>query len=204
MSEQTTRLELYKPGGGLSGTNLPDEYADIDKINGNMDLIDDAVGFFICTSSTRPTNPFPGQAILQTNDGNSYIWSGSEWAQLKAESEGPLSNVFKASSGWDLDYQVVERRGDVVIGKLRVIRTGGTISVPSHGDIVNQTVATFSRTEYAPPYSAQISGPLAGGRLCGGEISLGIGVRLNAVGGARDISNGDNISLGGTWFMPNR
>ena len=36
----TPFLNLYKPGGGSTGTILPDEVADIDRLNQNFDLID--------------------------------------------------------------------------------------------------------------------------------------------------------------------
>lgn len=37
------------------------------------------VGFFICTSATRPANPFQGLHIYETNTGLVYFWSGSAW-----------------------------------------------------------------------------------------------------------------------------
>ena len=36
----------------------------------------------VCTSSTRPTAPYAGQFIYETDTGLSYIWSGSTWAGL--------------------------------------------------------------------------------------------------------------------------
>lgn len=39
----TPNLNLYKPGGGSTGTILPDEVVDIDRINQNSDIIDGAV-----------------------------------------------------------------------------------------------------------------------------------------------------------------
>jgi hypothetical protein len=43
MGATTPFLNLYKPGGGSSGTNTPDEVMDIDRINGNFDMIDAGV-----------------------------------------------------------------------------------------------------------------------------------------------------------------
>lgn len=40
MPAYTPFLNLYKPGGGSSGTILPDEVADIDRLNANADLLD--------------------------------------------------------------------------------------------------------------------------------------------------------------------
>lgn len=41
MAAFTTFLNLYLPGGGSSGTNTPDEVADIDRLNQNFSLLDD-------------------------------------------------------------------------------------------------------------------------------------------------------------------
>lgn len=75
MSANTTRLNLYKPGGGATGLILPDEIADIDKINGNMDLIDAAIGARVVTSTTRPTTPFSGQLIYETDTRNTMVYN---------------------------------------------------------------------------------------------------------------------------------
>lgn len=39
----TPNLNLYKPGGGSTGTIVPDEVVDIDRLNQNSDIIDAAV-----------------------------------------------------------------------------------------------------------------------------------------------------------------
>lgn len=44
MAGNTPNLDLYLPGGGSSGLWVPDEVADIDKINQNMQKIDTAIG----------------------------------------------------------------------------------------------------------------------------------------------------------------
>lgn len=82
MVQYTGKLNLYKPGGGLTGTNTPDETADIDKLNSNFDLIDAAAGFKVVTSSTRPGSPFTGQGIFETDTALAYVWSGSAWVQV--------------------------------------------------------------------------------------------------------------------------
>jgi len=66
MPAYTSRANLYKPGGGSSGV-IPDEPLDVDKLNDNADKIDAALGFKVCTSTTRPTSPFDGQSIYETN-----------------------------------------------------------------------------------------------------------------------------------------
>lgn len=72
MSTTTARLGLVKPA--TSG-----EVVDISIINDNMDDLDAAVGFTVCTSGTRPSTPYTGQQIHETDTDNRYYWSGSYW-----------------------------------------------------------------------------------------------------------------------------
>ena len=82
MAGTTTKLALYLPGGGLSGLITPDEQVDIDKINDNMKKIDTAIGFVVCTSGTRPSTPFTGQTIIETDTRNTMYWTGARWAPM--------------------------------------------------------------------------------------------------------------------------
>lgn len=68
----TTRLGLRKPTGGENVNVTTD-------ISANYDLIDIAVGTTICTSSTRPSSPFSGQSIWETDTKRFLIFSGSQW-----------------------------------------------------------------------------------------------------------------------------
>lgn len=84
MPNYTSKLDLYLPGGGSSSIGGADETADIDKLNLNFEAIDDAVGTTIVTSSTRPSTPFTGQQIYETNTKLTYVWSGSAWVLQSA------------------------------------------------------------------------------------------------------------------------
>jgi len=75
MGTTTPKLGLYKPGGGSSGLIQPPEQVDIDKINANMDKIDDAIGGRGVTSTTRPASPYDGQVIYETDTGNLMLFS---------------------------------------------------------------------------------------------------------------------------------
>jgi hypothetical protein len=78
MGDLTARLDLYLPGGGSSGS-IPDEQADIDKINGNMEILDDIVGTPVVTSGTRPSTPYVGQPIYESDTKRIVVWDGSAW-----------------------------------------------------------------------------------------------------------------------------
>lgn len=87
MSATTSRLLLYKPGGGLSGLILPDEIVDIDRINSNMDILDANIGFRNVTSGTRPLSPYDGEPIYETDTTRVRIWNNaaSQWLAPGAE-----------------------------------------------------------------------------------------------------------------------
>lgn len=71
----TTRLALNKPDGDpVTGDDL-----DVAKLNENFDAIDAVISFTVCTSTARPTVPFAGQGILETDTGAMYVWGGSGW-----------------------------------------------------------------------------------------------------------------------------
>lgn len=90
MPGSTTRLSLYKPGGGSSGSYGADESADIDKINDNMDKLDAAVGARNVTSTTRPSSPYDGQLIKETDTGKLLIWrqTAGQWEPTTIEAKG--------------------------------------------------------------------------------------------------------------------
>lgn len=84
MGASTNKLGLYLPGGGSTGTITPDESADIDKINNNMQLLDAAAGFKVCTSTTRPTPPYDGQPIYETDTGKLKVYVAATPAWVDA------------------------------------------------------------------------------------------------------------------------
>ena len=79
------------------------------------------------------------------------------------------------------------------------VRKGGTITVPTAGDIANTRVGTFAadwRPETALPVSSGATGRVATGFL----DSVG-NLHLSAVGGSGNIVNDEALSLGGTILL---
>lgn len=68
MGTTTTKIGLYKPGGGSTGLITPDEPVDVDKFNANSDLIDSFAGIRVCTSTTKPTAHYNGMPIYVTDN----------------------------------------------------------------------------------------------------------------------------------------
>lgn len=93
MATQTPRLKLTKPA-----TSEP---ADINVLNGNFDKIDAAPGVTICTSTTRPSSPFVGQLIYETDSNLFYSYrSDSIWHPInyyEVFSSNSNTSAFSAS-----------------------------------------------------------------------------------------------------------
>ncbi len=73
MATTTTKLGLTKPDGA--------DLVDIAVLNANSDKIDTAVGTSIVTSVTRPSVPYSGQSIYETDSKSTNIWvpATSSW-----------------------------------------------------------------------------------------------------------------------------
>lgn len=120
MPGHTARLNLYQPGGGSEGTHGPDEQVDIDRINDDLTLIDAAVGAPVYTSGTRPTTPYDGQLIYESDTGFLKLYH-SGWktasalptaiqvadlpaltALLSAAIDGQIVHVDSCNGNWQL------------------------------------------------------------------------------------------------------
>ena len=85
MGQTTQKLGLYLPGGGSSGTNLPDEVMDVDRLNDNFKKIDDFAktvpGGTLVTSVADRTAKFPtpvqGNTVFRTDLGYSETYYGT-------------------------------------------------------------------------------------------------------------------------------
>lgn len=90
MATTTTRLALRKP----DRTDLISVITDLD---GVYDKIDAAVGFTMCTSTTRPSSPWLGQPIYEADTTATRFWSGSSW--VVANSLGGCTTGYTLLSG---------------------------------------------------------------------------------------------------------
>lgn len=96
MGATTPNLSLYKPGGGSSGTIVPDERVDVDRLNDNSDKIDVHAGQMqtFRTAQLARNQQFTGPAAdigtvsgmklgdtYQENDAQKKLWryDGANW-----------------------------------------------------------------------------------------------------------------------------
>lgn len=71
MATTTSRLGLTKPA-----TTDP---VDIAQLNANADKLDAAVGIFVCTSATRPSTPWNGLTIYETDTKDTLVYNNAAW-----------------------------------------------------------------------------------------------------------------------------
>lgn len=124
MSQLTTRFGLYLPGGGLSGTNLPDEVVDIDKINGNFSAIDKNLGAPLYLSTGRPSAPVDGQLIFESDTKRLSIFSATAANWVQPSAERGSGTIYTVSTLAALQAITTQQQGDFgyVSGLDRVYR----------------------------------------------------------------------------------
>jgi hypothetical protein len=116
MATFTTRLGLRKPN---NTTDLVNVVTDLDD---NFDDIDAAIGWLICTSTTRPGSPWQGQPIYETDTKTYRVWNGTRWAIINREVTVFNPTVTGGPSGYTNvgQYQIVgdycHYEGQIVFG----------------------------------------------------------------------------------------
>lgn len=97
MSSTTSRLGLYKPAA--DGSEFSNVVTDL---NNNLDKIDSSLGAVPCSSGTRPTTPFLGMLIRETDTLKMYVCTGtgpSVWTQIPVAGGGTFDSGITLSTG---------------------------------------------------------------------------------------------------------
>lgn len=66
----------------------------------------------ICTSSTRPTTPYEGQVIYETDTDRTSVWDGSSWVEMARSSRAGLVQVVPTA----VTNGTVDTYGNVTVG----------------------------------------------------------------------------------------
>jgi hypothetical protein len=85
----TSRLALVKPAGT--------DAVDIAVLNSNADKLDAASGATVCTSGTRPSSPYNGQFIFETDTTKVFVFNSATtaWVSLIPTSVAQADNALK-------------------------------------------------------------------------------------------------------------
>lgn len=166
MPDYTPNLNLYLPGGGGSGT-IPDEIADIDKLNENFRTIDASLGGTIVPAVAGYTPDFDGNIVYARNErrllmesavdggllnispgANMHIGTAAERAAFTAfAADGVL---WRDTDAGKYEYM---KRGAIWIGGAATLtmgagytEVGGSTNVVRSGDFVHGTIRTTRTT----------------------------------------------------------
>lgn len=115
MVDYTPRLKL--PRLDESGTEAQNDFPVIQRQTQN--ILDESAGAREVTSTTRPSTPYLGQIIFETNTKRAWMWQGDKWRCLTAINvPGPLNldtasvsdgTIYTAAvdtgSGWQIFFQ---------------------------------------------------------------------------------------------------
>lgn len=100
-------------------------------------------GVLPCTATTRPSSPFVGQQIYETDTGNSRLWNGSSWVLLPGRhTKGTAASISTNASGY---YTITHGLGTTpsqVFCQSRGPASGGTILGLVLVSAVNSTTIT--------------------------------------------------------------
>jgi hypothetical protein len=124
MGTTTSRVGLYKPLD--NGSELVNVAQDL---NGNSDKIDLAVGFQSCTAATRPSSPYSGKPIMESDTSyRTYFSNGTAPASASWVQIPNSSSTFNA----DLD-----------LASLKQVNIGGSTSLAALAVVVPTTADDF-------------------------------------------------------------
>lgn len=154
---------------------------------------------FTAATGETGANAFRSAAIYQTSDGYLHldgvlIIDSPQGLAMTRDVGGGAER-----SGWNIVLENVVRHGQFVQFYFVLERTGGTITVPANGNITNVAVLRFP-VGFRPAYSVG-AGSGGVGRVASYVITDDGWMRLSAVAGTGDVTNGDSLSAGGFFVV---
>lgn len=162
----------------------------------------------IGTASERDAyKSLAGEGVIWVDTtGEKGVWvkQGNDWKPIWPEERtGWDTSFLRAQSGWKTTPSSsaanrIRGVGNWVNINYGFERTGGAISVPSTGNIPNQTVAILN-SEWHPSFWQPL-GNGETGRLSGMSVGSNGHIRLNSVAGSANIAKGYKFSIRG-WYQ---
>jgi hypothetical protein len=200
---------------GLSKPDVNDVY-NVGVPNANADLLDNQVGFLAATSLTRPSAPYNGQSIRETDTGKYYVSNGSapasgSWTQIYAAGADitHIGNFTLSGTGSNLTVA-----GSASIARGLTSTTDGSLAAATLGSSADGT-ATLG-VLVVNPFSANkraIDVRLAGDSVSrfrvefasgSGMVTFGDGTNADTNlyrGAANVLATDDAVNVGGTMGL---
>ncbi|MEU1787122.1 hypothetical protein ABZ553_14855 [Streptomyces sparsogenes] len=196
----TNRLGLYK---SLSdGSELVDYTQDLGQ---NWDKIDVAVGFQACASTTRPSTPYSGKPIRETDTARTYVHNGSSpasggWVQIP-NSSSTFNGDLDLTSGRQLN--IGSSTSDASLAVLAAANNTSLISGRVGSDTVSRyLVDADGTTRWGPGGSgaADVTVARSGTATLALTGSLTVSSALTVAG---NINSASNLTMGAwTTYTP--
>ncbi|MEU6597842.1 hypothetical protein [Streptomyces flaveolus] len=196
----TTRLGLYKSKS--DGSELVNYTLDIGQ---NLDKLDLAVGFQACTSTTRPSSPYSGKPIFETDTGRSFYSNGTSpasasWVEIP-NSSGTYGGNFALAAGRQLNIGGSGSTATIAV----VNSTAATdlISGRVTGDTQSRFILDTDGTHFWGPggtTAADTNLYRSAANALTTDDSLNVGINLSVAGSASvtgAVSIGGNLSVTG-------
>lgn len=149
----------------------------------------------VCTSTTRPTSPYVGQLIFETDTAQLKYWDGSKWNSAISAPTGSVQSFAgtTAPTGWLLCFGQAISRTDYadlfsIVGTTYGVGNGSTtFNVP---DLRGRTIAGVDNM------GGSAAGRLSGTTITGGADAVGEvgGAQTHALSGA-EISHRHNFII---------
>ncbi len=95
MATYTTDLVLRKPSRVLGNYDTVNVELDV---NDNMNKLDDNMVLYLATSGSRPSSPFDGMMIYETDTTSIMLWNGTEWESYGNNNSGKGRNGYVTST----------------------------------------------------------------------------------------------------------
>jgi hypothetical protein len=156
MGQTTSRANLYLPGGGSTGTNLPDETADIDKLNDNFKKIDALLGARNVASAASYSGTMDGD-LVYTRDKNELRVYDATLGQLVLPTL-PGAHAYRGTGAERGAFKVTAIEGDIWqdtdTDKITFTKKGATW-VPKMLSGTNVTIKSSAAS--STPYSLTVT-----------------------------------------------
>lgn len=178
----TTTLRL-----GLSKKDVNDTFNEVLYDNGNADILDAAVGFSACTSATRPSSPYNGQSIRETDTGRFYVSNGSA----------------PASASW---IQLLNTVSDIVLTghNITLTGTGSNLTVGGSGSIAGNLALPTTGTPGALLLGPDVNLYWGSANTLKTDDSLSVVGNLTLTTTASNLTVGGSASVGGNLSVTGR
>lgn len=204
----TARLGLYKSlSDGSENVSYPLD------IGGNWDRVDAAAGFQAVTSSTRPSTPYSGKPIMETDTtyrtyfSNGTAPASASWVEIP-NSSGTFNSNLKISQGKQINFGA--SASTAYLAALTTATGDDVISTRITGDTVSRFLLEADGTHTWGPGGATAADTVlartAAGRLAltgtGAALTIGSATTRPLLSAATTVANTTTQTAIATYTIP--